>query len=138
MQGMAKELWRWARPTLAALFLLSLCHGARAGGPFRTEAWALADSVTTIDPDSTVVDRNVRDRWIASGLAVVLGPFGAHRLYLGTNAKVALIYGLTFGGFGVLVLIDLGHLLFSKDLDAYRNNNRVFMWARERPAPTPP
>ena len=54
---------------------------------------------------------------------MLLGPFGAHRLYFGTTPKVAIIYGVTFGGFGILVLLDLGHLLFTKDLKSYRNND---------------
>lgn len=77
-------------------------------------------------------------RLISSSLAVLLGPFGAHRLYLGTTPKVAVFYGLTFGGFGMLVLVDLGHLLFTKDLDRYRNSDRVFMWNRKDAEITPP
>lgn len=79
-------------------------------------------------------------RLISGTLAVLLGPFGAHRLYLGTTPKVAVIYGITFGGFGLLALLDLGHILFTKDLELYRNNGRVFMWNGEGPtsAPTPP
>jgi hypothetical protein len=65
-------------------------------------------------------------------MAVTLGPFGAHRLYLGTTPKVPLLYGLTFGGFGVLVLIDLGHILFTKDLSVYRDSRQVLMWAKPR------
>lgn len=77
------------------------------------------------------------ERVISSALAVLLGPFGAHRIYLGTTPKVAIIYGVTFGGFGVLVLLDLGHLLFTKDLSAYRNNDRVFMWGAPKERLTP-
>ena len=78
-------------------------------------------------------------RLISSTLAIVLGPFGAHRLYLGTTPKVAIIYGITFGGFGILALVDLGHLLCTKDLDRYRNSDRVFMWnGAEEPEVTPP
>lgn len=131
------EAWRSLRPVLAVWLSLAFASEVSAGGPFRTEAWHLADSVTVVGSDGPEVVTG-KDRWIASGLALALGPFAAHRLYLGTNAKVAIVYGLTFGGFGVLVLIDLGHLLFSKDIDAYRNNDRVFMWTREKPAPTPP
>jgi len=69
-------------------------------------------------------------RLISSSLAVLLGPFGAHRLYLGMTTKVAIIYGITFGGFGILATIDLFHLLFTKDLDAYRNSDKVFMWVK--------
>ncbi|MBK9177733.1 MAG: TM2 domain-containing protein [Flavobacteriales bacterium] len=135
---MVTEAWRSSWSMLAMLVLLSIGSEARAGGPFRTEAWDLVDSVAGDDSDWSTAHEPGKDRWVASGLALVLGPFAAHRLYLGTNAKVAIIYGLTFGGFGVLVLIDLGHLLFSKDIDAYRNNDRVLMWTREKPAPTPP
>ena len=55
---------------------------------------------------------------------MLVGPFGAHRLYLGTTPKVAIIYGMTFGGFGVLVLIDLGHIVFTKDLAPYRQQRQ--------------
>lgn len=77
-------------------------------------------------------------RLLVTALTVLLGPFGAHRLYLGTDAKVVIAYGLTFGGFGVLALIDLGHLIFSKDLAPYRSNNRILMWSRSSGEPTPP
>lgn len=80
------------------------------------------------------------NRLLAAGLAITVGPFGGHRLYLGTRPKVPLLYGLTFGGFGVLVLVDLGHILFTKDLTAYVESDRVLMWAgRNEPVePTPP
>ena len=71
-------------------------------------------------------------RLVAATLTLTLGTFAAHRLYLGTNVKVPIIYGLTFGGFGVLVLIDLAHILFTKDLTVYMNNSKVFMWSGER------
>lgn len=75
---------------------------------------------------------------MAAALTVALGPFGAHRLYLGTGTKVPIVYGLTFGGFGILPLIDLGHILFTKDLTPFRQNNKVLMWAPGPPAATPP
>ncbi len=130
---MGKLLW--------LLLAFAMASGARASGPFPASetvsmealdslfrSMAAADSATTVGENT---------RWVSSALAVVLGPFGAHRLYLGTTPKVAIIYGITFGGFGVLALLDLGHLLFSKDLGPYRNNDRVFMWSRRR-EPTPP
>ncbi|MBL7963812.1 MAG: TM2 domain-containing protein [Flavobacteriales bacterium] len=78
------------------------------------------------------------ERLVAGVLALTLGPFGAHRLYLGTVPKVPIIYGITFGGFGVLALLDLGHILFTRDLAPYRQNDRVFMWGKPQPEPTPP
>lgn len=124
---------------LLAAFVLFCSVPAKASGPFdpsiRQVAWldsALAQGWT---PDTL----NGEDpRLVGSALAVLLGPFGAHRLYLGTTPKVAVIYGITFGGFGILALLDLGHLLFTKDLTPYRNNDRVFMWGGPKEAVTPP
>ena len=92
-----------------------------------------ADSLTGGEPPRV-------SRAFAAALAITLGPFGAHRLYLGTTPKVPLLYGLTFGGFGVLVLIDLGHILFTKDLSVYQDSRQVLMWAkpREGEVVTPP
>ena len=91
--------------------------------------WQAADSLAP---------KGENTRLISSALAVLLGPFGAHRLYLGTNTRVAVVYGLTFGGFGVLALLDLGHLLLTKDLAPFRNNDQVFMWGKGETSPTPP
>lgn len=80
------------------------------------------------------------ERLVALALTVALGPFGGHRLYLGTGPKVPIIYTLTLGGgFGVLPAIDLFHILLKKDLGPYRNNGHVFMWTRpEEEELTPP
>ena len=82
--------------------------------------------------------RREPERLVASVLAVGLGTFGAHRIYLGTRPGVPILYGITFGGFGILPLLDLGHLLFSKDLEPYRDNRQVFMWAKPRKPTTAP
>lgn len=129
---------------LRSVLLITLTAWAatgKASGPFLPMGapdQAGLDSLfaTMLQQEAASEGENVR--WVSSGLAVLLGPFAAHRLYLGTTPKVAIIYGLTFGGFGVLVLLDLGHLLFTKDLDRYRNSDRVFMWSKpeEDPAPT--
>lgn len=89
-------------------------------------------SVVAHQPDEQIRENH---RAVAIALAVLLGPFGAHRLYLGTTPKVAIAYGLTFGGFGVVALIDLVHLIAAKDLGRFRDNDRILMWAGE---PTPP
>lgn len=109
---------------LVLFFPFAVC----AGGPFQSKEAVVADSVEVMVENERVV---------SSALAVLLGPFGAHRIYLGTSPQVAVIYGLTFGGFGVLVLLDLGHLLFTKDLQAYRDNDRVIMWGRPKERFTP-
>lgn len=107
-----------------------------AAGPFSDRA-----AVITLVPalEKPEPARPEPQRLVAATLALTLGTFGAHRLYFGTDVKVPIIYGLTFGGFGVLVLIDLGHILFTKDLEAYMHNNKVLMWSKGSSKPvTPP
>ncbi len=113
------------RPALALLFALSAVS-ALAGGPYRPFHADDLHVASAAEPAQGSVAENRRG--VAIGLAALLGPFGAHRLYLGTTPKVAIIYGLTFGGFGVLVLIDLVHLITAKDLDRFKDSDRVLMW----------
>lgn len=68
----------------------------------------------------------------AVGLALVLGPFGVHRLYLGTSTKVPVIYSVTFGGFFILPLIDIGVILFTKNFERLKGDERVIMWAPKK------
>jgi hypothetical protein len=83
-----------------------------------------------VDPaDSDPVKEN--PRLVAALLNVSLGLFGAHRLYLGTDVKVPAFYTLTIGGGGVLWIIDLGLILFTKDLTPYMDNPHVFMWVQD-------
>jgi TM2 domain-containing membrane protein YozV len=112
---------------------------AWAGGPFHPSvpgAMAEAFALEAVDLAADTIPAPENKRLVAIGLCALLGPFGAHRLYLGTTAKVPIVYGLTFGGFGVLVLIDLAHLLLQRDLAPFQGNNRVLMWSA--PASTPP
>lgn len=69
-------------------------------------------------------------RVVAAAATLLLGPFGAHRIYLGTSAKVPVFYTVTLGGgLGMLPLIDLICILTVKDLSRYYDNGRIFMWA---------
>lgn len=127
----------------ALTFVLACCGGkacASGAGPFGPpgdivlEALALpGDSLIPVVPERHV------SRALAAALAVTLGPFGAHRIYLGTPPKIPVLYSLTFGGFGVLVLIDLGHILFTRDLSPFLESDKVLMWAEPRgKTATPP
>ncbi|MBK8498273.1 MAG: TM2 domain-containing protein [Flavobacteriales bacterium] len=131
------------RQALLGPALLAGAIHCAASGPFQANKAFDASGLDSLSVEPAPIQEGAENaRWVASGLAVLLGPFGAHRLYLGTTPKVAIIYGLTFGGFGVLVLLDLGHMLFTLDIDAYRNSDRVFMWGKPtvegRPQATPP
>jgi TM2 domain-containing membrane protein YozV len=123
------------------VFSLLMVLSAQASGPYVGKGIAVdlseAGPLLTAADSSITGDENTR--LVAGVLAAVLGPFGAHRLYLGTTPKVAIIYGLTFGGFGVLALIDLGHIVFAKETGHYQNNAQVIMWSeRHAAAVTPP
>jgi hypothetical protein len=70
-------------------------------------------------------------RLVAIGLDLAVGVFGMHRAYLGTKLQVPVFYTFTAGGGGVLWLVDLALLIFSKDIEPFMNNPHVFMWATE-------
>jgi TM2 domain-containing membrane protein YozV len=70
-------------------------------------------------------------RVVAVLLCATLGPFGMHRLYLGTEPQVAAAYAVTLGGgFGFVTVVDLFFLVFSKDISRFKNNPRFIMWKR--------
>jgi hypothetical protein len=52
------------------------------------------------------VDPSDKSRGIATALAVVLGPFGAHRFYVG-RARSGALMAVTLGGLGLWWLYDL-------------------------------
>lgn len=65
----------------------------------------------------------------AVGLAIALGPFGVHRIYLGTSAFVPVAYTITLGGgFGLLPVLDIVTILVTKDLERIKNHSGVFLF----------
>jgi TM2 domain len=69
-------------------------------------------------------------RLVAIILDATLGVLGMHRIYLGTDLKVPILYTFTLGGGGILWLVDLGLLIFTDDITPYMNNPSVFMWTK--------
>lgn len=69
-------------------------------------------------------------RFVAAILCLTLGPFGMHRLYLGTRPQVAAAYSITLGGIGIVPVVDLLLITFSKDISRFKNNDRVIMWGK--------
>lgn len=73
--------------------------------------------------------RKENPRLVAIALTLLLGPFGAHRIYLGTSEIVPVFYTLTLGGgVGLIPFIDLIHLIAVKDLSRFMDNPKVLMW----------
>jgi len=65
----------------------------------------------------------------ASALALTLGVFGVHRLYLETEYTVPIAYTLTLGGgFGILPLSDIVAIWINPELEPYLKNPNFVMW----------
>ena len=71
-----------------------------------------------------------KDAIVAIVLDFFLGGLGIHRFYLGTETLTGLAYIFTCGGiFGIVPLVDLIVLIIdNKDISAYINNPKFFMW----------
>lgn len=89
------------------------------------------DSLAT---DSILNKKELRKQKLVAAIAAFpfpLGFMGAHRVVLGTKPWIPVVYVATFGGvFGILPLIDFCVIVFSKDLEKYKNNPHVFMWIK--------
>jgi len=87
------------------------------------------DSVIVEDSTLKEITRKFKNRRLKAILFTLLtGPLGGHRIYLGTHQRTPVIYSLTLGGFGILPLIDLVHIIFTKDLTIYDNKPQIIMW----------
>ncbi len=102
--------------SILALVLLSYC------------ACAQTDSLSNVASERQTKGA----RLTALVLNIATGPIGGHRIYLGTHPRVPIVYALTLGGgLGLLPLIDLGYILFTKDLTQLCDNPNVFIWRKE-------
>ena len=62
-------------------------------------------------------------------MAVLTGPIGGHRLYLGCDSYIPIFYALTLGGgLGVLPAIDIIVIATSKNLSPYEDKKSIIMW----------
>lgn len=59
---------------------------------------------------------------------VLTGFLGGHRIYLGTHHRTPIIYSITLGGLGILPLVDLVNIIFTKDLSKFENKSQIIMW----------
>ena len=89
--------------------------------------------VLVFQNDETVVVKPKCRKLKAVLLAVFLGHFGVHRIYLGTKENVPVVYSLTLGGgLGLLPLFDIIAILSTKDLDQFLDNHKIFMWSKPK------
>lgn len=70
-----------------------------------------------------------RNKLIAIAADLLTGPLGGHRIYLGTEPYVPIIYALTLGGgMGFLPVTDLFVIIFTRKLEIYCDNPQIIMW----------
>jgi TM2 domain-containing membrane protein YozV len=72
-----------------------------------------------------------RSRLVALLLCIFLGPFGAHRFYVGKIGTGVLML-LTIGGLGIWALID--HILIATGTLRDKEGRRVYRWMEPAPA----
>lgn len=60
------------------------------------------------------------------------GCLGLHRIYLGTDPWVPVVYVLTLGGCGLIALADFVEICTADDatFSSYSHNSKVFMWGK--------
>ncbi len=93
----------------------------------------LHNSARRDSSDTITIPHSEPKKGIAIALTILLGPLGGHRLYLGTEPHVPVLYTVTLGGgLGLLPLIDLVHLIIKKDMEAFLDNRKVFMWLKKK------
>ncbi|MGC9330584.1 MAG: NINE protein [Bacteroidales bacterium] len=79
--------------------------------------------------DITTEEQKKRSKLIAIAADLLAGPLGGHRIYLGTEPWIPIVYAVTLGGgIGVLPVIDLFAIIFVSDLKKYTDNPQIFMW----------
>ena len=77
--------------------------------------------------------RSSKNGWIAWALTFTasFGVCGVHRLYLGSNTGVFIVYFCTAGGCGIIQTVDWVVLLIgalNNDISKYEDNEKLFMW----------
>ncbi len=97
---------------------------------FLKEVFQAGKGLLKKDKAQQVAQWEENPKAVAAALTVMMGPFAAHRIYLGTSAKVPVFYTLTLGGgLGALPIIDLILILAAKDLSIYYNKDSIFLWS---------
>ena len=114
---------------ILALFTLFISFTAAGKVQIESPAVFFSDSTGL---EISNLDKKIirRKKAIAIGLAITLGPFGMHRLYLGTNDKIPVIYSITLGAFGALALADIIAILITRDVEQYIDNQNIIMWMK--------
>jgi hypothetical protein len=86
-----------------------------------------------IADDTTQLNKKTKRKHVRAKaiiFTILTGPLGGHRVYLRTRPGAPIVYALTLGGFGILPLVDLAHLIFKKDISSFEENPKIMMWSK--------
>jgi TM2 domain-containing membrane protein YozV len=116
------------------IVLIFISFKAEAGASaflfLKNKGGVIVQSINSLPENDPSKNEVFKKKVTAIGLAIVLGPLGMHRLYLGTDYRVPVIYAITLGGFGVLPLIDIVAIIATKDIAIFENNQQIIMWTK--------
>jgi len=113
------------------LFLLCLFALAINSKAEKFTDGALRDSVRHHHFVNDTVTK--KKKFIAAILAFpLIGVTGIHRVYLGTQPYVPVVYMATVGGYLILPTLDFIAIICAdeKTFLSYQNNPHIFMWVR--------
>lgn len=125
------------RGTFIFLILVLLSLNLRADNNLKLSEYQLTVLVEldkSIEEGTLIIDVTSESRPVkfkrgkAILFTVFTGLFGGHRIYFGTHHRTPIIYSVTLGGLGILPLVDLIHIIFTKDLNKFDNKTQIIMW----------
>ena len=90
----------------------------------------IEDSSTQVLGTDSIVPTVKFKRGKAILFTIFTGFLGGHRIYLGTHHRTPILYSVTLGGLGILPVIDLIHIIFTKDISVYEDKTQIIMWSK--------
>ena len=90
----------------------------------------IEDSSSQIEATDSISSKVKFKRGKAILFTLFTGFLGGHRIYMGTHQRTPILYSITLGGLGILPLIDLGHIIFTRDLSVFENKTQIIMWSK--------
>jgi hypothetical protein len=120
---------------VGVLFVLSTLFVKAENLPLTSAADSIASETEEIVlvSDSVIFTKKVARKHVRAKaiiFTILTGPLGGHRVYLRTRPGAPIVYALTLGGFGILPIIDLAHLIFKKDISSFEENPKIMMWSK--------
>ncbi|MGB0881531.1 MAG: TM2 domain-containing protein [Vicingaceae bacterium] len=122
----------YIKKTLVFTFFLFCAFTLKADNvPFKLtkeQSQILLEAELSVDSSGMTKVKFKRGKAIL--FTVFTGFLGGHRIYLGTHQRTPVLYSITLGGLGILPLIDLINIIFTKDLQKFEDIPQIIMWGR--------